>query len=155
MTLKKIDHTFKNKQLSYDACPNYQPCIKLSFYFNKLPHVSNEHFHRHWETIHADLTVATKPFKSNKVQRYVQVHQGKEIKDKIAGKTCHSYELLCRRLTPTASGADLNFEHLDFDGCSEFWFKKWEDWLDFCSSSDYLENTAPDCKNFMAMPIKV
>ena len=62
MTLKKIDHEFKNKSLSYDAEPNYQPCIKLSFWFNKLPEVSYEQFHRHWETVHADLTVATKEF---------------------------------------------------------------------------------------------
>lgn len=47
MTLKKMNHEFKNKALSYDAQPNHQPCIKLSFFFNKLPDVSYEQFHRH------------------------------------------------------------------------------------------------------------
>jgi len=47
MTLKKIDHEFKNNALSYDATPNYQPCIKLSFFFNKKPEVSDEQFHRY------------------------------------------------------------------------------------------------------------
>ncbi|KAK5139415.1 hypothetical protein LTR04_003601, partial [Oleoguttula sp. CCFEE 6159] len=36
--------------LSYDAKPNHQPYVKLTFFFNKLPHVSYEQFHRHWET---------------------------------------------------------------------------------------------------------
>lgn len=53
MTLKQVEHNFSNQQLSDDARPNYQPCIKLSFYFSKLPEVSEEHFHRHWETVHA------------------------------------------------------------------------------------------------------
>jgi len=46
MTLKKLDHGFKNDALSYDASPNYQPCVKLSFFFNKKPEVSDEQFHR-------------------------------------------------------------------------------------------------------------
>lgn len=73
MTLKKINHNFTYSQLDYDATPNIQPCIKLSFWFNKLPNVSDEQFHRHWETVHADLTVAAKDFNVCKIQRYVQV----------------------------------------------------------------------------------
>lgn len=73
MTLKEIDHQFTHPQLNYDAAPNIQPCIKLSFWFNKLPDVSDEQFHRHWETVHADLTVAAKDFNVCKIQRYVQV----------------------------------------------------------------------------------
>ena len=73
MTLKKIDHTFKHQQLSYDAKSNYQPYIRLSFFFSKLPNVSYEQFHRHWETVHADVTVASKAFKECHVGRYVQV----------------------------------------------------------------------------------
>ena len=84
MTLKKIDHEFKHPQLSYDATPNIQPCIKLSFWFNKLPHVSDEQFHRHWETVHADLTVAAKDFNVCKIQRYVQVRRSnKTISSKL------------------------------------------------------------------------
>ena len=42
MTLKKLDYEFTNPQLSYDAKPNYQPYIKLTFFFSKLPEVSYE-----------------------------------------------------------------------------------------------------------------
>jgi hypothetical protein len=76
MTLTKIEHKFAYQQLSYEGTANYQPYIKLTFHFSKLPHVSYEHFHRHWETIHADLTVGTKDFAINGVQRYVQVGAG-------------------------------------------------------------------------------
>jgi hypothetical protein len=73
MTLTKIDHKFTFPQLSYDAPKNTQPCIKLSFYFNKLPEVSYEQFYGHWSTVHADLTVAAEEFGFLKIQRYVQV----------------------------------------------------------------------------------
>lgn len=73
MTLEKIDYSFKHQQLSYDAKPNHQPYIRLSFYFSKLPNVSYEHFHRHWETVHADLTLAAKDFKDCHIGRYNQV----------------------------------------------------------------------------------
>ena len=73
MTLTKIDHKFTYPQLSYDAKPNIQPCIKLTFYFNKLPNVSYEQFYGHWSTVHADLTVASNGFAAQKIQRYVQV----------------------------------------------------------------------------------
>ncbi|TKA75001.1 hypothetical protein B0A55_02647 [Friedmanniomyces simplex] len=100
MTLKKIDHGFKNDALSYDATPNYQPCIKLSFFFNKRPEVSHEQFHKHWETVHADLTIAAKDFKACKIQRYVQFHQTPDMKEKAK---------------------QLGLEHVAFDGCSEIW----------------------------------
>ncbi|KAK3048038.1 hypothetical protein LTR09_010553 [Extremus antarcticus] len=134
MVHQKIDHDFKNDQLSYDAKPNYQPCIKLSFWFSKLPEVSYEQFHRHWETVHADLTIATKDFGVCKVQRYVQFHQTPEMKERAQS---------------------LGLEHFDFDGCSEIWVKSWEDWERFYKSDDYAKALAPDCRFFMAMPIKV
>lgn len=73
MTLTKIDHKFANSRLNYDAKPNIQNCIKLSFYFKKLPEVSYEQFYGHWSTVHADLTVATEGFAVVKIQRYTQV----------------------------------------------------------------------------------
>ena len=106
MTLKKIDHEFKNEPLSYDAKPNYQPYVRLSFWFNKLPDVSYEQFHRHWETVHADLTIATKDFLVCDIKRYVQFHQTPEMKEKAKS---------------------LGLEHMDFDGCSELWVKDFDD----------------------------
>jgi hypothetical protein len=59
MTLKKISHQFAHPELSYEAKPNIQPCIKLTFYFNKLPEVSYDQFYGHWSTVHADLSSDT------------------------------------------------------------------------------------------------
>ncbi|KAK5128228.1 hypothetical protein LTR85_002895 [Meristemomyces frigidus] len=138
MTHKKIDHDFKNQRLAYDAPPNYQPCIKLSFFFNKLPDVSYEQFHRHWETVHADLTIAAKDFKLCRIQRYVQFHQTPEMKEKAKS---------------------LGLSHVDFDGCSEIWVKEWDDWMAFYNvgsmSPEYAKAMQPDCAHFMAMPINV
>lgn len=114
MTHTKIDHQFAFNQLSYDAKPNHQPYIKMLFFFNKLPHVSYEQFHRHWETVHADLTVATKEFATCHIQRYNQFHQTPEMKEKVKG---------------------LGMELMDWDGCSEIWVKNWEDWENFAKAS--------------------
>jgi hypothetical protein len=118
MTLKKIDHEFKNDSLSYDAKPNYQPCIRLSFWFNKLPDVSYEQFHRHWETVHADLTVATKDFLVCDIKRYVQFHQTPELKEKAKS---------------------LGLEHMDYDGCSELWVKDFDDAMKFFQVHDNIK----------------
>nr|OQO26165.1 hypothetical protein B0A51_03884 [Rachicladosporium sp. CCFEE 5018] len=134
MTLKKIDYEFQHKALAYDTTPNYQPCIKLSFFFNKLPEVSYEQFHRHWETVHADLTIATRDFKVCKIQRYVQSHQTPEMREQAK---------------------ELGLQQIEFDGCSEIWVKTWEDWMAFFKSPEYAKVLAPDCKHFMAMPISV
>ncbi|KAK0938560.1 hypothetical protein LTR48_005138 [Friedmanniomyces endolithicus] len=134
MTLKKLDHGFKNDALSYDASPNYQPCVKLSFFFNKKPEVSDEQFHRHWETVHADLTIAAKDFKACKIQRYVQFHQTADMKEKAK---------------------QLGLEHVAFDGCSEIWVRDWDDWMAFYSSPEYASAMQPDCAHFMAFPIHV
>lgn len=76
MTLTKIDHKFTYPdKLGYDAKPNTQDCVKLTFYFSKLPNVSYEQFYGHWSTVHADLTVAARGFSAVKIQRYVQVER--------------------------------------------------------------------------------
>jgi len=135
MTLTKIDHKFTFPQLSYDATPNTQGSIKLTFYFSKLPDVSYEQFYGHWSTVHADLTVAAKNFAALKIQRYVQIGQTPEWKAKTAQLT--------------------GVKTLDFDGCSEIWVRSWEDWMAFFSSEEYAKAMNPDCKYFMRMPISV
>lgn len=45
------DHKFVLPQLHTDAKPNYQPYVKLTFYFKKRPDISYEQFHQHWETV--------------------------------------------------------------------------------------------------------
>jgi hypothetical protein len=69
---KKIDHKFTHPRLGYDSEPNFQPCLKVSVFFNKLDSINYETFFGHWSTVHADLAVATKEF-SEGIHRYVQV----------------------------------------------------------------------------------
>jgi hypothetical protein len=65
------DHKFGLKQLEFGKV-NKQPFLKLSFFFNKLPDVSYEHFHRWWSAVHADLTVTAQGFGVH-IKRYEQV----------------------------------------------------------------------------------
>jgi len=44
---------------------------------------------------------------------------------------------------------------LEFDGCSEIWVEKWDDWMTFFGSDEYAKAMGPDCKYFMQMPISV
>ncbi|KAK4941428.1 hypothetical protein LTR10_018697 [Elasticomyces elasticus] len=134
MTLTKIDHTFTHQQLSYDAKPNYQPYIRISFFFSKLDHVSYEQFHRHFETVHADLTVASKAFKDCHIGRYVQFHQTPELKEKAK---------------------ELGLPQLEYDGCSDLYVKSWDDWMKFCKSPEYTAVMNPDAIYFMALPVYV
>jgi len=131
---KKIDHKFAFDALSYDAKPNYQPYVKLSFFFNKLPHVSYEQFHKHWETIHADLTVGTNAFWNSKVQRYVQFHAPPEAKEKVKG---------------------LGLELMDYDGCSEIWVKSFDDWEKFANDPNFGKKLVGDSDHFMQLPFRV
>jgi len=129
-----VPHDFKYPQLAYDAEPNSQPYIKLSFFFSKLPEVSYEYFHKHWASVHADLTLGVKSFKDCKIQRYVQYHQTPDLKEKAES---------------------LGIPLLDFDGCSTIYVKEWDDWMRFYNSEDYKKALNPDVGHFMAMPIRV
>jgi hypothetical protein len=121
MTLKKTEHSFKHAALSYDARPNRQPYIRLSFFFHKLPGISYEQFHRHWETVHADLTVACKDFKDCHIGRYVQFHQTEELKEKAK---------------------ELGLPQMMYDGCSDIYVKDWQEWMRFYSSPLYAASLA-------------
>lgn len=66
------DHQFTHPELNYEADPNFQPTIKVSVFFRKKDGISHEDFFKHWQTVHADLAVATQAFQHN-ILRYVQV----------------------------------------------------------------------------------
>lgn len=65
--------SFTFPRLSSEATANRQPYFKITFFLTKLPGLSDADFHRHWETVHADLTVAARGFRDVEVLRYVQV----------------------------------------------------------------------------------
>jgi len=60
MTVRKIVHPFVKSRLSCESPTNYPASVRSAVLFSKLP---EEHFHRHWEAVHADLTFAAKGFK--------------------------------------------------------------------------------------------
>jgi len=153
MTLTKINHEFAFTQLSYDAKKNIQPCVKLSFYFNKLPEVSYEQFYGHWSTVHADLTVAAKDFGVYKIQRYAQVFSPFQFHTLSLAKSRHQISQTpeIRQKAQSLTGIKI----LEFDGCSEIWVKSWDDWMNFFNSDEYNAALSPDCKYFMKMPISV
>ncbi|OQV03074.1 EthD domain-containing protein [Cladophialophora immunda] len=129
-----IQHDFALKQLSPNSKPNYQPYVKLSFFFQKRPDISYEDFHRHWETVHADLAVASKAFALN-IKRYTQFHALPECKE--AGKAL-------------VEGMEL----LDYDGCSEILVSSIGDAAAFFSSSEYVEKMNSDEGNWLARPVR-
>ena len=92
---------------------NRQPYLKILFFFKKLPSVSDEYFHTHWSTFHADLSMSAKPFLISS-KRYVQFHADKRLAASIPG------------MIP-----------LDFDGCSELWVKDFKAWQQLQDSPEY------------------
>ncbi|KAL4876850.1 EthD domain-containing protein [Aspergillus karnatakaensis] len=126
-----VNHTFKHPELSYDATPNFQPAIKVSVFFKKQAHISPETFFRHWQTVHADLAVATQAFQ-NHILRYVQHHQTPEMKERAES---------------------LGENHLDYDACAQLWVRTWDDWLAFYNSEEYAAALSDDCHVFMQLPM--
>ncbi|PGH15310.1 hypothetical protein AJ79_02475 [Helicocarpus griseus UAMH5409] len=125
----RIDHKFVHPELSYDAEPNFQPCIKISVLFKKLESVSYETFFLHWRTVHADLTLATQAFRDN-ILRYTQCSQTPELKEK----------------------AKSMGNVLDFDACAQLWTRSWEDWEKFSTSPEYAAALTEDSGRFLQMP---
>ncbi|KAH7413068.1 hypothetical protein BKA64DRAFT_660224 [Cadophora sp. MPI-SDFR-AT-0126] len=62
MPWQKIDYQFTYSQLDYSSKPNFQLCIKVSVFFKKIDSIDYGTFFGYWQTIHADLAVATKAF---------------------------------------------------------------------------------------------
>lgn len=129
---KPVDHDFSHHQLHHDAKPNVQPYVKLTFYFKKRPDISYEAFHKHWQTVHADLAVGSKAFAAYNT-RYIQYHLYPEDKKKAA-----SFE---------------GFEMLDFDGSSEIHVKSFEDAKKFFESEEYVASMREDEGNWLARPV--
>ncbi|KAF9889462.1 hypothetical protein FE257_007364 [Aspergillus nanangensis] len=131
MTFQKIDHQFTYPSLSYTAEPNFQPAIKVSVLFRKREGVSHETFFGHWQTVHADLAVATHAFQ-NHILRYAQHHQTPEMKERARS---------------------LGENVLDYDGCAQLWVRSWDDWMEFYNSEEYAAALSDDCHYFMELPM--
>ncbi|KAI2603264.1 EthD domain-containing protein [Hypoxylon fragiforme] len=131
MPWSKVSHEFTHPQLSYEAKPNFQPYIKISVFFKKLDSVDFDTFFGHWQTVHADLAVATHGFRKH-VVRYVQHHQTPEMKERIRS---------------------LGGNVLDYDACAQVYVREWDDWLTFYKSEEYAAALGEDSPLFMQLPV--
>ncbi|PLB50104.1 hypothetical protein P170DRAFT_424526 [Aspergillus steynii IBT 23096] len=123
-------HTFTYPELN-SPTPNIQPAIKISVFFHKLPDISPEKFFTHWQSIHADLAIATQAFQKH-ILRYVQHHQTPEMKDRARS---------------------LGENVLEYDGCAQMWVRSWDDWMAFYNSDEYAAALSDDCNEFMQLPM--
>ncbi|TVY47500.1 hypothetical protein LOCC1_G002240 [Lachnellula occidentalis] len=123
-----VEHEFTFPQLDREATPNYQPYLKMSFYFRKRADITHQEFHEHWQTVHADLATSAAPF-AQYVTRYTQTHQTPELKEKLQKFG--------------------NMQMLDFDGCSEIWVRSYEDGEKFFQSEEYVKAMAGRSRRFL------
>jgi hypothetical protein len=69
-------HTFPELSIApHSDGSNQQPYFRAMIFFNKKPGLSDEFFHEHWKSVHADLTMQVGGMGRRKggVVRYVQV----------------------------------------------------------------------------------
>ncbi|KAF2132409.1 hypothetical protein P153DRAFT_275417, partial [Dothidotthia symphoricarpi CBS 119687] len=59
-----------------------QPYFRFLILFRQNAGITEEFFHRHWKTVHADLTLSQADV-GLRLQRYIQLHQDKEHRDMI------------------------------------------------------------------------
>ncbi|ETS79824.1 hypothetical protein PFICI_07353 [Pestalotiopsis fici W106-1] len=131
--MQPLEHSQLSEQTNVRQSPErrVQRAIKISVFFNKKESIDHDSFFRHWETIHADLVVATQAFRNN-IVRYAQHYQTPEMKE---------------------MARSLGEGVLEYDACAQLWVNTWDDWLAFSNSPEYTTALADDCKNFMTLPM--
>lgn len=105
--------------------PPENPLIRLSFYFNRSPDMTDAEFHSYWRHKHGALVVASQTFLDSNVQKYTQIRKDTALDDK-------------------AKAMGLQVVDTDWDGCSEIDFRSWDDYMQFAGSQEMREVVAPD-----------
>ncbi|KAJ4309788.1 hypothetical protein N0V94_008766 [Neodidymelliopsis sp. IMI 364377] len=114
----QISSTDHFNELSLGTGSNEQPYFRALIFFSKKPDVTDEFFHDHWKSVHADLTLRT-PDAGVKLTRYVQFHQ--EAKHKA-------------ELEPLVQSSGGSMQMLPYDGCAEFHARTAQDFITFMNS---------------------
>lgn len=68
-------HPYHFQELELGGGSNQQPYFRALVFFNKKEGLTDEFFHEHWKSVHADLTLQVEDAGVNLV-RYVQVRHG-------------------------------------------------------------------------------
>lgn len=108
-------HPYHFTELSLGGGSNQQRYFRAMLFFNKKPGLTDEFFHDHWKSVHADLTMQVQDAGVDLV-RYVQFHQEKKDVDAME-------DLL------EASGGSMKM--VQYDGAAEFWAESPEKFTKF------------------------
>ncbi|KAH7130340.1 hypothetical protein B0J11DRAFT_602675 [Dendryphion nanum] len=106
-------HNYKFDELVLGTGSNQQPYFRALIFFNKKPEHSEEFFHDHWKSVHADLTLSVQNT-GIKLSRYVQFHQDAHHRSLVA---------------PVLESGHMQL--LPYDGCAEFHCKDADKFLQF------------------------
>ncbi|KAF2741771.1 hypothetical protein M011DRAFT_413880 [Sporormia fimetaria CBS 119925] len=108
-------HQYTFPEVALGSGSNEQPYFRAQIFFNKKPDVTEEFFHEHWKTVHADLTIQTKA--SNVLlTRYTQLHMDKASRD---------------ALEPLFEAGGGLMHPMNYDGAAEFYARSAEDFTTF------------------------
>lgn len=66
-------HPYNFPELRIGTGSNEQPYFRAMVFFNKKPGLTDEFFHEHWKSVHADLTMQVENAGIT-LARYVQVN---------------------------------------------------------------------------------
>lgn len=111
-------HQYRFDELSLGTGSNEQPYFRALVVFNKQPGLTDEFFHSHWKSVHADLTMQVQDAGVNLV-RYVQFHQ--EAQHKLA-------------MQPLLEASGGSMQIAPYDGCAEFHAESAEKFVEFMKS---------------------
>ncbi|KAK1808688.1 hypothetical protein LTR12_016945 [Friedmanniomyces endolithicus] len=107
--------------------------LKISLFLKKQTHVSDEFFHKHWETQHVDVALRNKTFLA-KARKYNQVHVTPELRQQAA-----------------AFGIPV----MEYDGIAEVWVDSLEDWNEVVADPAFVKEVGADEQLFILAPIHV
>ncbi|KAF2728953.1 hypothetical protein EJ04DRAFT_569079 [Polyplosphaeria fusca] len=107
-----LTHPFTFSELSPGTGSNQQPYFRALVFFTKKPGLTDDFFHEHWKSVHADLAISIKGASVNLV-RYVQFHHDARHKEMLAPLLGQGMALA------------------PYDGCAEFHAKDAEGFLRF------------------------
>ena len=72
-TASAHNYTFKELEPQCDSLGSFrQPYFRFNIFFRKNANITDEQFHRLWQTVHADLTIS-EPDAGTRLLRYTQV----------------------------------------------------------------------------------
>ncbi|KAF2274016.1 uncharacterized protein EI97DRAFT_347685, partial [Westerdykella ornata] len=121
-------YAFQELALADKKGSNEQPYFRASVFFSKKPGLTDEFFHDHWKSIHADLVMQTKNTGIH-LLRYSQFHMEQKHRDEIQ---------------PLLDASQGPMQLVPWDGCAEFLAKDAESFIKFMNDV-YNSNHLMSC----------